>query len=85
MDGGLRAPTGAGVVAHGGWALLDRPESLRPLVSLSPKRLSPERLSPDTLDRTDLARAIVTETGRLLAGPWPPPATGPQAPLAPCS
>ncbi|MFF2629832.1 hypothetical protein ACFVUN_29215 [Kitasatospora griseola] len=80
VDGGLRAPTGAGVVTHGGWALLDRPESLRPLVDLSP-----ERLSPDALDRTDLARAIVTEAVRLLAGPWPPPATGPQAPLAPCS
>ncbi|KDN81153.1 hypothetical protein [Kitasatospora cheerisanensis] len=74
VDGGMRASTGVGVVAHAGWAPLGRPESLRPLVELSP-----ERLSPDALSRTDIARAVVTEARRLLAGPWPPAEAAPAA------
>ncbi|MFD8598002.1 hypothetical protein ACFV1L_23640 [Kitasatospora sp. NPDC059646] len=69
VDGGLRASTGAGVVAHGGWVPLGRPESLRPLVDLSP-----DHLPPDAASRTGLARAVVAEARRLLAGPWPPAA-----------
>ncbi|OKJ05625.1 hypothetical protein AMK19_25350 [Kitasatospora sp. CB01950] len=67
VDGGLRASTGVGVITHGGWASLGHPESLRPLVELSP-----ELLSRDASTRTDLARATVVEARRLLAGPWPP-------------
>ncbi|MFF3209142.1 hypothetical protein ACFYYB_00640 [Streptomyces sp. NPDC002886] len=72
VNGSLAPGAGGDLITYEGWGALARPRSLRPLVDTVDAYNDWEAVRRGA--RGQLAGAIVAEAGRLLAGPWPPPA-----------
>ncbi|MFD8781213.1 hypothetical protein [Kitasatospora sp. NPDC059599] len=70
VTGSMAPAAGGGVITYDGWGMLARPQELRPLVDLVDDCNDWETKQHHTPE--ELARMIVAEAERLLAGPWPP-------------
>ena len=66
----IHPATGADLLGHEVWSQLGHPDTLLPIVSAG---IGYDDWSPAFADSQEtIAARIVTEAGRLLAGPWPP-------------
>ncbi|MFC8125971.1 hypothetical protein [Streptomyces sp. NPDC057302] len=70
VNGNLAPGAGGDLITYEGWGALARPQSLRPLVVKVDAYNDWEAIRHST--REQLAKVIVAEADRLLAGPWPP-------------
>ncbi|MEU7071455.1 hypothetical protein AB0B30_16855 [Streptomyces narbonensis] len=74
VNGSLTPGAGGDLVTYEGWAALARPQALKPLVDRTDA--FNDWAAMPRCDRELRAAAIVEEARRLLATPWPPPASG---------
>ncbi|MFB8404859.1 hypothetical protein [Streptomyces sp. NPDC055912] len=70
VNGSLAPGAGGDLVTYEGWHALGRPSALRPLVDATDASYDWAAAREGTRER--LVAAIVAESERLLAGPWPP-------------